>query len=356
MNFHDADWVSENIMEISGNPEFSEVNERLVVNHKVALQLHTVSSVYNEQSEIEVKDDVGNFLGILCLCKGMNIDLSQMTETQTVCYLSEIEKEYYGQPYQFQNNYLVLGVDSLDNYTHNYLDTSFLWGGFVHVEHGTKKPYTQETTSITAILNVNLPTPYHIETGVRGIIQPFVFERFLKFYHMLELLFDYDTVEKIRGLGGDLKGVGQILSTYERNDIDRLKYVVENRCKGYDEIAKKLNGAFASDEFKQKVKTIFFEYGKDHNPLRNENEEKFERLVSLGGFTFENAKTTKLADNRKLYETRVLAVAVYWLYRIRCSIAHSRIGEYVMTMDDEKFVVEVAEPLLKEVLIQAFSK
>jgi hypothetical protein len=308
MKHQDVAWILDKGIDISGSPEFSEFNQLLVVNKKIALPLHSVSSAYSKPSEIEVRDKDGNLLGVLCLCKGMDIDLSTMTDTQMICYLSEIEKEYYGHPYQFQNDYFVLDIDNFEDYDQNYLDTSFLWGGFVHAKHGTKQAYMQLTPLITAIPNIKLPTSYHIETGVRGIIQPFAFERYLKFYHLLELLFDHDTVEKIKGLADDLKGIGHILSTYERNEIDRLKYVVENRCKGYDVIAEKLNGAFVSDEFKKKTKTIFFDFGKEHNPLRNENEEKFDKLVDLGGFTYENAKAVKLADNRKLYETRVLMV------------------------------------------------
>ena len=356
MKFQDLTWIFENGSEISGNLEFSELNGLLVVNQKLALQLHSVSSVYSGQSEIEVHDSSGGLLGILCLCQGLSIDLSKMTEAQMVCYLNEIEKDYYGQPYQIQNNYFVLGVDRFENYSHSYLSTSFLWGGFVHAEHGIKKPYTQEISSIVAISNINLPTTYHVEAGIRGIVQPFAFERFLKFYHLLELLFDFDTVEKIKGLADDLRGVGQILSAYDINEVERLKYVIDNRCRDYDAIAEKLNGAFLSDGFLKKSKTIFFEFGKEHNPFKDEREQKFDELVSKGGFTEVNAKEIKLASNREQYEKLILNVAVYWLYRIRCSIAHNRIGEYVMIMDDEEFVVEFAEPLARELLIQAFTK
>lgn len=356
MKFQDISWVLERGRDFPGAPEFFEFNDQLAINHKIALPLHSVSSVYNGQVEIEVNDSAGNTLGVLCLCKHTDIDLSMMTETQLICYLSEIEKEYYGEPYKFQNNYLVVDIDVYDDYNKNYLSTSFLWGGFVHLENGTKHPYTQTVTSIVAVPNIKLPTDYHVETGIRGISQPFAFERYLKFYHLLELLFDYDTVEKIKNLPDDLMGVGQILSKYDRNEVERLKYVIENRCQDYQKVAIKLNSAFVSDEFQKKVKTIFFEYGKEHNPFRDEREEKFDQLMSRGGFTEENAREVKLAKNEKEYEKLVFNTAIYWLYRIRCSIAHSRIGEYVMTMDDEKFIVEFAEPLLKEILVQAFVK
>ena len=55
-------------------------------------------------------------------------------------------------------------------------------------------------------------------------------------------------------------------------------------------------------------------------------------------------------NNRML----IINIATYWIYRVRSSIAHSRIGEYVMSTSDEEFVVEIAEPLLRSVLVQVF--
>jgi len=354
MKYEDVVWFSDNGREISEDLVLSKFNDQIAVGNKIALPLQGVSTIYANQPEVEVKDRSGNLLGVLCLCKGKNIDLSKMTEVQNVCYFSEIEKEYYGQPYQFQKDYFVLDINDFENYKQNYLSTSFLWGGYVHLEHGTKQPYAQTTSLITAIPDIEFPTSYHIEIGVRGVFQPFTFERYLKFYHLLELLFDYDTVERIKNLGNDLKGIGQIFATYEKNETDRLRYVLENRCSDFDAIAQKLNAAFSSSDFLNKAKTIFFEFGKGSYPLKDE--QKFADLVSRGGFTEANSGYAGFSSNRKQYEKIILDVVVYWLYRIRCSIAHSRIGEYVMTMDDEEFVIEFAEPLIKEALIQAFKK
>jgi len=55
---------------------------------------------------------------------------------------------------------------------------------------------------------------------------PYAFERYLKLYHLLELSFDHDTVEKIRGLGQDLHGIGQILAQHKRDEFDRLKQLL----------------------------------------------------------------------------------------------------------------------------------
>ena len=69
-----------------------------------------------------------------------------------------------------------------------------------------------------------------------------------------------------------------------------------------------------------------------------------------------NLISNKANRSNEEYSKLIIDIAVYWIYRIRCSIAHNRIGEYVMSIDDEEFVVNVVEPLLKEVLIQLFKK
>lgn len=56
------------------------------------------------------------------------------------------------------------------------------------------------------------------------------------------------------------------------------------------------------------------------------------------------------------HKSFILAIATYWIYRIRCSIAHHKIGEYMMGYDDEEFVVEFAEPLLKEIILESFKR
>lgn len=50
----------------------------------------------------------------------------------------------------------------------------------------------------------------------------------------------------------------------------------------------------------------------------------------------------------------ILRIVSYWIYRVRCSIAHNKIGEYLLSWEDEEFLVKFAEPLLLEVLKQFY--
>ena len=57
-----------------------------------------------------------------------------------------------------------------------------------------------------------------------------------------------------------------------------------------------------------------------------------------------------------IYNNLIPKVCSYWIYRIRSSIAHNKFGEYIMDNDDEDFIVNFAEPLLKEMVLQSFKR
>jgi hypothetical protein len=59
--------------------------------------------------------------------------------------------------------------------------------------------------------------------------------------------------------------------------------------------------------------------------------------------------------NAEEYKTLLLKVTGYWIYRIRSSIAHNKIGEFIMEDIHQEFVVEIGEELLLEVIKQIFS-
>jgi hypothetical protein len=104
------------------------------------------------------------------------------------------------------------------------------------------------------------------------------------------------------------------------------------------------------------VKELFFDFGKSGNPLSGKQDD-FLKMLSTTGFTQDGAQNNGLIRRgpanevqTKEFHTLVLNVSVYWIYRVRSSIAHSRIGEYVMTLDDERFVEQFAEKLLRRIL------
>jgi hypothetical protein len=284
-----------------------------------------------------------------------------MTEDKFAAYLLDVDKDDFisGVDYVLKADYLVLKARELSQYEEKYHATSGLWGGFIHKDDADFPclPFTLEITEIAAIDNLELPTIWHKENLIRGIQQPYAFERFLKNYHLLELLFDWQIIQKIKALDADIYGAGLILKNYGKGEeLDRLIDCVENGIKDFPKIIAQLNQIqyFIPDAI-----NIFYLYGKESNPLKTDkditNSTNFETIIRDGGFTEEILRRHKIVQQNSSYNKFITKLCCYWIYRIRSSIAHAKIGEYQISYANEEFMVKFAEPLLKEILVQCFS-
>lgn len=349
--------VEEKGIELPDTFIFSDFNGVCAVNNRIALTLEAVSSVYEFGEQIEVDDESGQSIGVLCLCKGKDLDLSTISEIEYSAYISEVEPILYAEPYSFKYDYLVIDVNRVNEYRANYEKTSALWGSFIHKEPGLAiNNYKIRPISITAKDGLGFPTSFHRESCFRSVLQPYTFERFLKLYHLLELLFDQEIVKQINALGTDLQGIGKILSNYKHSEIERLRFLINTKCTNFLRIEFELNRIGNSIDYLAKARTIFFDYGKTENPLK-EKQTEFEQMILNGGFSEASARSFGVTGRNSQtgqYNKLLAETTSYWIYRIRSSIAHHRIGEYLMTNEDEEFVTEVIEPLLREILYQSF--
>jgi hypothetical protein len=166
---------------------------------------------------------------------------------------------------------------------------------------------------------------------------------------MLELVYDWDIVQDIRALNDDLYGIGQILNSYSRGERDILQRVIKDRCANFDRVAERLADI---RYFPSEAKRIFYDYGKDGNPLKEHSD--FEELFLKNTFSKLLHGKVKGLSAKIDFNIFCASLATYWIYRIRCSVAHNRLGEYVMTQADELFMINFAEPLIREVAAQAF--
>jgi hypothetical protein len=187
------------------------------------------------------------------------------------------------------------------------MDSAPLWGGFFHERDSFVlcSAYQVNPQKIIARPEIQLPTNYHIESCIRSVVQPYAFERFLKLYHLLELVFDWNLVVQIQNLGNNLQGIGQILNQYSSNkDIERLnKLFIAKHDDGnldIDKIAACLN-KIDNPRLLPKCLQIFFDYSKDSNPYK-ETFISLEELMRNGGFsrshTKENNNIFKGISNR----------------------------------------------------------
>jgi hypothetical protein len=339
---------------------YGQVGSLLSIDGYVCIPVEASQGSFAEYSDIEIRDRLNNPLGSLVLTQAYELDLRSISDHFYMAYLSEIPVSLYGAAYQMRYSYVIVHASRYQDYVDNYLQGSPLWGGFIHSTNPSVliPPYKGGPSNIVAVESLSLPTSYHDESTYRSVVQPFAFERFQKLYHLLELRFDYDVVERIRTLGSDLKGIGQIFSEYGHEEIRRLKAVIEPGIKDLDALELKLNRVKHCTACEAVSKEVFFRYGKDSNPLKTK-ESEYDELMALGGFSKSQAKSSNLITGNgavldQRYRKLLTDLAAYWIYRVRSSIVHSRIGEYVMSSSDEEFVVEVAEPLLREVVVQVF--
>ena len=344
--------------------KFSEFDGKCVVDGMIPLIVDGVIGSYDSSEDIEIYNEDEELIGYLCICiTSDTIDSSEISDYRYVAYINEVDKESLltSAIYKFRKDYLILKLNHYENYKSKYLNSASIWGGFFHEtnEVALKQPYRANPKRLTAIPELALPTSFHTENALRSVIQPYAFERFLKLYHLLELLFDFQIVTEIKALGDDLQGIGHLLSRYSSSELMRLKYILSLKCKDINPIAKCLTTLEWQDYLKTGER-IFFEFGKDGNPFTGDKKQQFFNMINQGGFTIENAASfgfipkDKKQDLPGKYKNLIIDTTAYWIYRVRSCIAHNRIGEYVMTNEDEEFIVEFAEPLLREVLGQSF--
>jgi len=346
------DWLARGGVLRFPEQEYGEVNGRLVVADRVPLPLSAVSASYDPSQDVEVFDYDGAFLGMLCLgaSRGDLCHPPTLTDWQYAAYLADIDVNNVGADHVMASNYLVIERGRVADYWTNASNSAPIWGGFVHRDAANipGHPLRVSVARLDVVHGIHLPTVYHYENAARAHMQPYAFERFLKLFHLLELLLDYDVVKRIQALGEDLEGIGRLLSEYQSDDLTRLKKVIRNRCISTTGIEAMLGRCIY---WIPMCRNIFETHGKKGNPL---HEGKFDKFATGGSITVGNAKNIGLPTEQIKYRENILDIAAYWIFRVRCCIAHSQIGEYLFVSGDEEFVVQFAEPLLRAVLIEAF--
>jgi hypothetical protein len=330
----------------------------LYVNGNIPILVENIATVLDSSTDIAIRNEAGLEIGYLCFTKGKIVDnLNALSELHFCCYLIEVPDEFsFSAPYTLQSNYAVIYYDHLPEYLTDYKNSAPLWG-FYHHNYSSisiNSTITKSFPFLQATREQKFSEGFYFESSVRGIKQSLAFERFLKYYHLLELNFDYDVIKRIKGLNisTDSNQIGALLNAYEKNDIDRLVYLYDTYCLNVSPIIDRLN---AINPYLAKATQIFYKFGKkDSNPLKDET--VFVTINGLpGGFSEVNCRNhIGHVRDAATHRSFIGKLSMYWIYRIRCSIAHNKVGEYLMPHTDEDIVVNFAEPLLIELLKQIF--
>jgi hypothetical protein len=331
---------------------FIKKNDGSIDSPMTALPLCYVKSSLSSEEDIEIHDENNEVIGYLCLLNEKHKQVSALTEAQYIAYMYDkginSDEEYY----LFSYSYVIIKQDHYTNYITRYKDTSMLWGGYSH-DTLLEEKYTKNIPKITVKSNILIPTTIHRDSLIKATASISHFERYLKYYHQLEILFNYIHVRKLINAGGDLSSFNKIVASYNREDIKNIQQLLEDYINDITKLEAIFNMAFP---YLTIIKDIFYNFGKDSNPLKDETRwSKFNDLLTLQNLSCVEATTTKLVKNAEEYKTLLLKVTGYWIYRIRSSIAHNKIGEFIMEDIHQEFVVEIGEELLLEVIKQIFS-
>jgi hypothetical protein len=336
--------------ELAGLP-LQTVGNQIHINRKAAIRVEQIDCSTLTAIDLDIYDDTLTAIGVLCFTRQFDdVDFAVLSDWQQVAYLTEVPVALYGQPYSFQADYTVIESQYVHDYLNSMADGSPVWGGFSH-----KKPsdaFQRKCNELVARRSLKLPTAFHSEGLVHSVLSSHCYDRFLKLYHQFELLFDFVAVRRIQMLGDDLQGVAQVMSSYASGDLPGLKSLLQCYCADPSDLWDCMR---VVRNFEVVANQVFQVYGKGGNPLDEPAWRKWIAFANQGVLSQGNAKLAGLKTSEPELNRSVVDIAAYWIFRVRCCIAHSRIGEYVFTGAEQDFVVEFAEPLLKEALSQVLS-
>lgn len=322
----------------------------LVVSGRVAMPLDGVAWSLDRTSDIPILDDLGAPMGILCLVSGRPPrPHSELTRYEFTALLADAANpQALLSPARFSRDYAVIDEHDLPRYLEQFHDGSALWGGF---HHGTS-PAEEfgHVTEIKARKGLLAPTAHHANSFRRLTRATGPREQFLQTYHTIELLFDYVTFRRFVKAGDDLLDFGKIMSAYQRSELDRLKAIVKDFCLDLTAMTATM---LRLEPFLARAEDMFQLHGKEGNPLKDERRwQAFRSMVEAGAI--ERPQNGSLHLKADQFEELITHVAAYQIYRLRSSIAHSRIGEYLLTDEDDAMIAGYGIPLVTEVASQVF--
>ncbi len=328
-------------------------NGYLIVSGRAVMPLDGVSWSFDRSDDLPISDELGSVFGTLCLLTGKpSQSIATMTRWQYTAYLADCDTGAVGgETHQFVRDYAVIDSSDLERYLRRYMSGSALWGGF---HHGTSSAgHNGRRRDVRARPNTVTPTSYHRNSFMLVAQAPGPREQYLRIYHTIELLFDYITFRKLVKTGDDLVGFGKVMAGHQRAELDRLKSIIKEFCRDTHAIASKMLELLP---FLNRAEQMFQTHAKDGNPLNGEDKwTRYCALVASGSVDHDGARRNSLAGTPKAFDDLIASLAAYQIYRIRSSIVHSRIGEFLLTEEDDDFIASFGIALIEEVALQIFS-
>lgn len=302
--------------------------------------------------------DVGHLI-LLSQLDRFDANLSRATDSQKVAYIRLASTADFDQTTGFGKydvDCVVIREESFQEFM-GAADSSSLWGGFVLESRAIALRSSTQPASISSIEIKPLPPPptsRHAAALQRAAESSIATDRFLHLYHFLELDYDHEIIRRIRALGHEeTRGLEKILST-GKTELDRLTFLTE----GFDETSEIEEACTVLKDHQQPAIDVFYEYGKETNPLKDR--ETFLKMfidpgvinrTSLDQIRRMHRLSANFTKSEAAYKSTLVKLSCYWVYRIRCCIAHNRLGEYHLhTPSDMDFVSSFGERIIKSLI------
>jgi len=343
--------------------------EYIVVDHLVLIEVKEIDETIKGCQNIDLK--LNNvIMGELIISDIDKNPLNTSTLTSSeIIYC--IAKAFMGnniESVKFDTHYVLLNEEFFLRYILDFYETSSFWGRY---SHSSRNHIFQPAMSEINLPDeaIRFPTKFHRDTSINNLFSISPFDKFLKSYHQIELLFNLVIVKNIQNI--DISNIFEINNIYKdlkKSEIESIIYIFEKYL-DYDERYLKImvkgfiSNEVLCEEFLQK-------YSKESNPLSDSVRwNKFVNFLkkadqdacqSIDEFfntachsSVEFFKTSQKNDFLKT----IRKINAYWIYRIRCSIAHNKLGEFIFEAkpDHYEFIYHYGEPLLKQTISCVFS-
>lgn len=278
------------------------------------------------------------------------IQLSQLPWPDALAYLSTVHHTEFNGPGVHVPPVLIVSETVFVTYKQKF-HGSVNWSGFILSDDPMSSLVVPSTNKITEIRQRDKLRPEHrslssvLATSVTQVYPSLVF---LTRYHLVELMLDKSIVDEIKALDEDLHGIGKTLKRLSGDEYERLqKYIVPNlrNLPGIEDVLRVL---VEWPNWIDRFLEMAFEFDKKSNPIGSHQVE-FEEFLLNGVFDRHSWNRARLPST---YEEIVKRLSCYIFYRLRCSVAHRKIGEYLLEDDDEKMYLELGLPLANVMLEQ----
>lgn len=321
-------------------------------------------------SIVEINDDDSNVMGFLVtrLIKDRDIvELPSLITTASVfSYIKNnyrdneeptlLPDDFEAVGYEILKPILLIHAAQVHDYISNYMDGCELWGAFSHKEPTRNRGSAVDV--ITAYKGIRYPTDEQKNKILDSVSSNNSFDRFLKKYQLIELLYDYILIARLRTIDSSLSHFRHTLNAYNKDECDTLKELIN--CYVTDH-TRYLDILYEAPNYEDVILDIFKKHSKESNPLKDDtNWDRFWHAIKSHKLSHPDMadlqyRFIKDGNKEPIYKKTMNNIISYWIYRVRCSIAHYKIGEFIFNNEHEEFIVKIAEKLLDEVLYQIFS-